>query len=159
MKKYLLHIIFVQALIATLGSLYYSNFGDPVANLATGELFNAANGFDPCDMCWWARILMYPIVVISGLGLIMKDKNALKYILFLAVSGVGLEIYHYLLQKTTFFSTSQICTLQNPCTAMSVDYLGFITIPFLCLMAFVVILGLTIWGLRTATTQKMKNEE
>ena len=34
-----LRIIFVQACLAMLGSLYFSNFGDPIANIAAGSLF------------------------------------------------------------------------------------------------------------------------
>jgi len=141
-----LKIIFIQALVATLGSLYYSNFGDPVADIANGTLFEG-KGFEPCRLCWWARIFMYPIVVISGLGLIMKDKNALKYIITLAIPGLALEAYHYALQKFDI-TTSETCTLANPCTALSVDYFGFITIPFLCFVAFAVILGVGWKGMK-----------
>jgi|GEM_PF-5956613 len=35
------YIIFIQSLIAMLGSLYFSNFGDPVANAQSGNLFPA----------------------------------------------------------------------------------------------------------------------
>lgn len=146
-KNIALKIIFAQSLLAMLGSLYYSNFGDPIAHLASGEILNPGNGFAPCHLCWWARILMYPIVAISGIGLFLNDKNALRYSLFLAVPGSTLEVYHYLLQKFDI-STPQFCTLDNPCVAMSVDYFGFITIPFLCLIAFIVILVASLWGLR-----------
>lgn len=137
-------VIFIQASLAMLGSLYYSNFGDPVANFQAGELFVVANGFDPCRLCWWARILMYPIVLISGLALYFKDTKALRYIIALSIPGVGLEIYHYMLQKFDLV-TSQACTMANPCEALKVDYFGFITIPFLCLTAFVVILLAATW--------------
>lgn len=56
------YVIFFQALIAMLGSLYYSNFGDPVANIQAGNFFPTEGGYEPCSMCRWARILMYPIV-------------------------------------------------------------------------------------------------
>lgn len=145
MKKNLL-IIFIQSLLALLGSLYYSNFGDPVLNIMAGDFFPIDNGLDPCNLCWWARILMYPIVVLSGLGLWWKDDAIIRYILALAIPGVLLETYHYALQKIDI-STSQVCTFENPCTAMNVDYLGFITIPFLCLVAFTVIVFFGVRGL------------
>lgn len=129
-------LIFWQSIIATLGSLYYSNFGDPIFNLSQGNLTGV--GLDPCHLCWWARILMYPIVFISGVALLKKDKNLPIYVLPFALFGVLLEIYHYLLQKLPI-QTSEMCTLVNPCDALKVNYLGFITIPFLCLVAFTVI--------------------
>lgn len=137
-------IIFIQASLAMLGSLYYSNFGDPVANIQAGELFVSANGLNPCQLCWWARILMYPIVIISGLALYYGDIKALRYVIALSIPGVALEIYHYLLQKVDL-ATSQACTMANPCEALKVDYFGFITIPFLCLTAFAVILMAATW--------------
>lgn len=127
--------IFVQSLAAMLGSLYYSTFGDPISNLAKNELFNTANGLVPCELCWYARILMYPLVVISYVGIARGDKRFTDYVLPFSILGIFLESYHYALQKlpiATFFT----CTSGNPCNALQVNYAGFITIPFLCLLAF-----------------------
>ncbi|MDQ3008752.1 MAG: disulfide bond formation protein B [bacterium] len=135
--------IFLQSLVATLGSLYYSTFGDPVVNAAAGNLFPADSGFTPCELCWFARILMYPIVFISYLGIAKQDRKWTDYILPMSILGVGLEIYHYSIQKlpiSNFFT----CSSDNPCNAMEVDYAGFITIPFLCLVAFSIILALAV---------------
>lgn len=132
-------LIFIQALIAMLGSLYYSNFGDPIENLQVGAFWIYGFGFDPCLLCIWARILMYPIVPISLIGFLKKAKDVHHYILPLAIPGLILEIYHYTLQKSSFESPFE-CTGANPCAALSVDYFGFITIPFLCGTAFIIIL-------------------
>lgn len=137
-KKYGLRIIFVQALVATLGSLYYGRYGDPVVNLMSGDLFNPANGYSPCTLCRYARILMYPLTLISLVGIIKKSYDAVDYMIIPVVLGILLELYHYSLQKFPI-STSAFCTKANPCNALQVDYFGFITIPFLCLIAFVVI--------------------
>jgi disulfide bond formation protein DsbB len=137
-------LIFSQALVAMLGSLYLSNFGDPVDNLKMGVFWLYGYGFDPCQLCWWARILMYPIVPISLVGILKKDPKFTSYILPLAIPGFFLEIYHYLMQKTSI-ANPFACTGANPCSAMYVDYLGFITIPFLCFTAFAVILGLSFY--------------
>lgn len=131
--------IFLQALTAMLGSLYFSNFGDPVENFKLGVFWLYGYGFDPCLLCVWARILMYPIVAISLVGIIKKAKDLHHYILPLAIPGILLETYHYALQKTNFENPFE-CTGANPCSALSVNYFGFITIPFLCWTAFAVIL-------------------
>lgn len=133
--------IFLQALVAMLGSLYYSNFGDPVENLKTGAFWIYGYGFDPCLLCTWARIFMYPIVAISLVGMIRKANDVYAYILPLSFMGVGLDSYHYLMQKTAIGNPFS-CTGANPCSALSVDYLGFITIPFQALSAFVIISAL-----------------
>ncbi len=137
-KQQRMLIIFIQALLAMLGSLYYSYFGDPLVNIQTGELFNLGNWLVPCDLCRWARILMYPIVFISGIALREKSTASVLTILVLSKIGVFLELYHYLLQKVNI-TTSFTCTFANPCNALEVNYLWFITIPFLCLVAFLII--------------------
>ncbi len=140
-KDWIRLAIFTQALVAMLGSLYLSNFGEPIENLKLGVFFLPGYGFDPCLLCIWARILMYPIVPISLLGFFKKAKDIHHYILPLAIPGLLLETYHYALQKTNFESPFE-CTGANPCAALSVNYFGFITIPFLCWTAFAVILVL-----------------
>lgn len=142
-------LIFAQALIAMLGSLYLSNFGDPIENLKLGVFWLYGFGLEPCQLCWWARIFMYPIVPISLVGILKKDWNFTSYVLPLAVPGFLLEVYHYLMQKTSI-ANPFACTGANPCTAMHVDYLGFITIPFLCFTAFAVIIGLSVYQRRLA---------
>lgn len=137
-------LIFAQALVAMLGSLYFSNFGDPIDNLRLGVFWLYGYGFEPCQLCWWARILMYPIVALSLVGALKKAKDLHHYIVPLAIPGLLLEIYHYTLQKTNI-SNPFGCTGDNPCSAMSVNYAGFITIPLLCLTAFAIILLLCWW--------------
>jgi disulfide bond formation protein DsbB len=138
LQNVIAYLIFLQAFIATLGSLYYSTFGDPVKNIMEGNPFPYASGFMPCELCWFARILMYPIVILSMVGMIKEDKKFTDYILPLSVIGIFLDIFHYGLQKFNWQNPFG-CTLSNPCNALQVQYLGFITIPFLALTAFTVI--------------------
>ena len=120
-----------------LGSLYYQYAGDPIANISHWLLFAA--WYTPCILCRWARILMYPIVLLSAIGIWKKDISIVNYILPMSIGGIWLEIYHYMLQKTDRLSVDTFCTKAAPCSALQVDYFGFITIPFLCLLAFIVI--------------------
>jgi len=135
--------VFVQSLLATLGSLYYSNFGDIVVNIQSGEWFPVGAGLEPCQLCWWARILMYPIVGLSYIALVKRQWSYFVYIRIAAFLGILLEMYHYAMQKFDFANPFG-CTLSNPCDALKVDYFDFITIPFLCLVAFVVVFILSL---------------
>jgi len=140
--------VFLQALVAMLGSLYYSTFGDPVRNLATGRLFPSSGGFEPCELCWFGRILMYPLVFITGVALIKEDRRFTDYVLPFSLPGLALGFYHYGLQKLDFPNPFR-CTAANPCSALQVNYLGFITIPLLEFVAFCVITGLAVWQIKT----------
>ncbi len=113
--------LFVAA-IATLGSLYYSEIA----------------GFIPCTLCWYQRILMYPLVLITLVGVIEQDEYLPYYVLPFTVIGMGVSGYHVLIQKG-MFSAPATCTIGIPCGLSYVNYLGFITIPLLAFTAFLII--------------------
>lgn len=81
----LMQLIFVISLLATIGSLYYGYYGDPVVNIMTRDLFNKANAIPACDLCWYVRVFQYPIVIISGIALLKKDYASVIYIWPLAL--------------------------------------------------------------------------
>lgn len=137
-RKYWLLIIFIQALIATLGSLYYGFFGDPVANMITKDFFSRANGLTPCVWCRYARICMYPIVFVSAVWLWKRTRDAVDYVLPLAIIGTLVEIYQ--VAQLYIPQIRGMCSRDVPCFIPSVNYFGWITIPLLCLTAFIVIL-------------------
>lgn len=116
--------ISIVSLIATLGSLYFSE----------------VRGFVPCTLCWYQRILMYPIVLISGVALFQKNARIALTTAVFSVIGGSISLYHYGIQKLSFLSDSAPACGNVPCTGQYVNYLGFITIPFLALIAFVLIL-------------------
>lgn len=136
--------IFLQAIIALCAPLYFSNFGDPVYEYITGTWFDKTDAFYPCQLCWWARIMMFPIVPLSLIAFYTKNKPILWYIYAVSIPGILLELFHYILQKPYLIGRESIenpfgCTAANPCAAVHVDYFGVMTIPFLCMMAFLVI--------------------
>ncbi|WP_010650088.1 disulfide oxidoreductase [Oceanobacillus massiliensis] len=120
----LLLLIWVQAILATGGSLFYSEI----------------MGFIPCELCWYQRILMYPLVVIYGFAAIKKEISVTLPGLILSGIGMFVSIYHYMVQKVpAFHEMGGSCTGGVPCNAVYVNYLGFVTIPFLAGIAFIVI--------------------
>ncbi len=93
-------------------------------------------GFTPCNLCWYARILMYPLVVIIGVGIIRRERHWVLYAAPLIGAGWLLELYHSLLQWGVIPEAIARCTASVPCTTKYIDLLGFITIPFMGLVAF-----------------------
>ncbi|MDH3518535.1 MAG: disulfide bond formation protein B [Acidimicrobiia bacterium] len=113
-----------------------------VAVLSTaGSLTYAiAYDFTPCELCWYQRITMYPLVVILGVGAYLKE-SVRRFALPLTITGMGLAIYHYLLQ--TFPNmTSSVCSVDVPCNSKYVNEFGFISIPFMALCGFIAITAL-----------------
>lgn len=119
----LVRLAWGQALVATLGSLYFSE----VMHLP------------PCVLCWYQRIAMYPLVVILGVGLFLRERRIRLYALPLSLIGFGIALYHNLLYYGILPESIQPCTSGVSCTSRQIEWLGFITIPLLSLVAFSVI--------------------
>jgi len=98
--------------------------------------FSDIRGFVPCNLCWYARILMYPLVVIIGVGILRREQQWVAYAAPLVAAGWMLELYHSLLQWGVIPETLTRCIASIPCTTKYIDYFGFVTIPFLGLLAF-----------------------
>ncbi len=116
------------SVIATLGSLYFS------------EILK----FEPCELCWYQRIIMYPLTVILAIAFAKKDDKVAIYMLTLSGIGIPLSLYHYLIQKVPFFTSHAPACGQVPCTGQYINWFGFITIPFLALVAFILIFSASI---------------
>ncbi|WP_203364112.1 disulfide oxidoreductase [Bacillus sp. REN10] len=122
-KENLLFTAWGTSFVAMLGSLYFS------------EVMK----YEPCELCWYQRIFMYPIVIILGLAVIKKEVTAAKYSLLLSIIGGSISLYHYAIQKLDFLADSAPACGRVPCTGMYINVFGFITIPFLALTAFIII--------------------
>src|SRR5690349_8017587 len=107
-----LYIALLAAWVAMLGSLYFSE----VAH------------FVPCVLCWYQRILMYPLTLLLAIGLMRKDENLPLLVLPFSVLGLGVATYHYLLEKTDLFDATATCQAGAPCTTAWINWFGFVTI-------------------------------
>ncbi|WP_203333870.1 disulfide oxidoreductase [Planococcus beigongshangi] len=119
----LLYGAWFVSLIAMLGSLYFSEI----------------KGFIPCELCWYQRISMYPLVLILGMATFKNDLMVPRYVLPLSLLGGSISILHYLEQKVPGFGGIKPCVNGVPCSSEYINWLGFITIPFLAFTAFLLI--------------------
>ena len=117
----LLYATWIIALVATVGSLFFSE----VMNLP------------PCVLCWYQRIAMYPLVLIIGIGIVTNDRRLKNYAVPICLSGLAISIYHNLLYYGILPESIAPCTEGISCTSRQIEWLGFITIPLLALAAFI----------------------
>jgi disulfide bond formation protein DsbB len=128
MKKLMLFIIWLQAIVATLGSLYFS------------EIMHLT----PCTLCWYQRICMYPLAAIMTVGLFRKDTKIYSYVFPLSIIGLIIAGYHNLLVYNIISEKIVTCTAGVPCGLTIMKWFGFITIPLLSFTAFLIINSLMI---------------
>lgn len=105
-----------------------------------GSLFlSEVMRFEPCKLCWFQRIFMYPLVILLGMACYRSDKRLIPYLLPLSVIGGLISMYHYAEQKIPGLAKLLPCTVGIPCDQDYLDYFGVITIPLLALIAFILI--------------------
>lgn len=127
--RYAQPIIVLQAGAATLGSLIFS------------ELLHQP----PCNLCWYQRIFMYPLFIVALWSPRKASRSQLIYQLALAIPGGFLATYHYIMQQTGWGKELTGCSLEASCSDIGWNIGGFITIPFLSMIGFIVILLANSW--------------
>lgn len=116
----------IVALISMSGSLFFSDIA----------------GYDPCKLCWLQRILMYPQVLLLGIASFRKDKNIISYILPFTIMGMGLSLYHYVMQiYPQHFVPCSTVGYSVSCSEKFFLTFGYITIPMMAFTAFTLITG------------------
>ncbi len=124
----IIFLCFLIATTATLGSLFFS------------EVMQ----FIPCNMCWYQRIFMYPLVFIFLINLLYPDDKVFKYAFTLVFIGLIISIYHNLLMFGIIPESAVPCANGVPCSTEYINWLGFITIPFLSMVSYLAIFILLI---------------
>ncbi len=116
----LLFAAWILALISTLGALFI------------GEVM----GQMPCLLCWYQRIAMFPLAVISMVASYTMDMGVWRYALPLAVIGGLIAAYHSLLYMGIIPKAIEPCGAGPSCSGANMMILGNIPIPLLSLGAF-----------------------
>ena len=124
--KHALSFALAVALIAMLGSLFYSEIA----------------GYEPCKLCWFQRILMYPQAILLGIAWLKEDHGIVLYSIALSSLGALIAGYNYLLQIG--FVPSIGCSAVGysiNCSQRFVMQFGYVTIPLMALTAFLLIIS------------------
>lgn len=126
-------LTFIVAFLSAAGSLYFS------------EIML----LEPCKLCWYQRILMYPLVVLNAVAIMRKEARFYAYNLVLSVPGFLIAVYHYVIQMRGEAVTGfAACTAGGKsCTEIDWTVGGFLTIPLLSALAFLFVTLLNLVGL------------
>ena len=106
------------------------------ATATAGSLYLSLGlGLVPCELCWYQRILMYPLVVVLGVAAVERRAAVRRTALPLSVLGSAVAAYHSSLQATTVS-----CGFTGECAAVlwRAPVVG-LTVPNLSLVAFVLV--------------------
>lgn len=132
----LLFVAWLIALAATLGALFSSEI----------------MGLEPCVLCWYQRIAMFPLALMLALALTPLDVRVVRYALPLALVGAAIAAYHTLLVWGLVPKELVPCGQGPSCAEVKLELLGFITLPLLSLTAFALIVIL-LWILKSRSSE------
>jgi Disulfide bond formation protein DsbB len=121
-----LWVAFWVALLATAGSLYFSEIAH----------------FEPCRLCWYQRIGMYPLPVILGIAAARHDLGIRIYVRALTAIGAAIALYHVAFEWLPDALDTGACGTGPSCAVIWFRVFGFISFPTLALTAFLLIFTL-----------------
>ena len=118
---YELWLAFLVSAVATAGSLFFSE----VAH------------FFPCELCWFQRIFMYPLAIVTLLAALANDYRVARYLLPLPYSARLLRLPPARRERASS-SRPRRASLSAPggCATKWIDEFGYVTIPTLALTGF-----------------------
>src|SRR3546814_19949738 len=85
-------------------------------------------GLDPCELCWYQRIVMFPLVFVLAVGLATSDTQVFRYALPLVAAGWLVAAYHNLLYVGVIPEALQPCGAGPSCAKADLNLFGFISI-------------------------------
>lgn len=126
LKSYALYFAWVIALSGTMLSLYF------------GELLR----YEPCRLCWYQRIFLFPLAIILGIGAYRQEGRISSYALPLCLLGGAFSLYQVLEIYVPSVRTPALCGYINECSNTLFELWGFITFPLISLVGFVAMIVL-----------------
>lgn len=125
------------AAVCTAGSLYLSEVA----------------GYPPCRLCWYQRFAMYPLVPLLAAAAWRGSRRLASVGAILAATGATVSIWHMLVERNPDLESATTCELDNPCSTIWVEHLGYLTIPTMALSGFVLVVALVIVARSTSAQE------
>lgn len=128
--RYGLYTAWLIALASLLGSLYFREIGH----------------IEPCNLCWYQRICVFPLTIILGIAAYRGFTGIMPYVLPQSLIGLVLACYQIAIQEIPGWYPIPMCGAGPSCSEKIDVGLGFITMPMLSATSFLVISLLLIFA-------------
>ena len=123
--------LYTTWLIATLGTLI-------------SLYFSELRHMEPCHLCWYQRICLFPLPVILGIAAYRGFLGIARYVLPLVAIGLFFAVYQVMMQEIPGWNPIDICG-GGPSCENGTPVFGPITLPMLSATCFLV-LGILLSG-------------
>ncbi len=131
-QPYSYHLAFLLSLIATLASLFLSE----------------AVKFQPCILCWYQRVMMYPQPILLYISLVRNERFLKPYLITMSVIGAVVSAYHYGLQRfpQSLYAPCNTDLSGVSCIKGYLFYFGYMSFPLMALTVFVLLIILMLFS-------------
>lgn len=116
-----------------------------LAAIVGSLLYSEVIGYEPCLLCWWQRVFIYPNFVLFLVAISKKTRNVFDYILPLGIIASIIAAY----QSYANLGGGSIlpCTAEGgACSKVYVLEFGYITIPLMGLTIAVYLIVVSLIG-------------
>jgi disulfide bond formation protein DsbB len=134
---YALYAAWLIACLGMVGSLYFS------------EIQN----FEPCHLCWYQRICLYPLVFLLGLSTYHASYAMIPFTLPQVVLGFIIALYQVAIQENPKWQHIELCGAGPSCLDKIDIGLGPLTIPMLSALTFLIIIGCLLYAWRQSLSE------
>lgn len=123
------------------GSLPFVAFCVTLGMAALTLFFEYVGGFEPCVLCWWQRVCMFPQILLLAIALWKKEaERIIDYCLGLSVIGLLIGIYNYSL---LYMPSLAPCSAAGvSCAKVHFVEFGYITFPMWAITGFALLICL-----------------
>ena len=175
-----LFILTVKVVMVALGSVASESFRDRVlafgyrgymfgillvslAAVVGAMIYQIVYATPVCELCWWQRVFLFPIVVIAGVavwcGVATRRAYAHISVAILSLLGLGVAVYHYYFHLQGLILKNVIAVpcggngILAVCGDSPILTFGFVTIPLMGMLTFIVLLILALLAGKAQTLQ------
>jgi disulfide bond formation protein DsbB len=114
-------------------------FGFSLFAAAMTLVYSDYLGIEPCSLCWWQRVFLYPQVILFGAAAWKKDSYIAEYSIVLSFFGAGVALYQHFLQ---IFPGSLPCPSTGvSCAQRFLFEFGFVTYPLMAFALFTLLMA------------------
>jgi disulfide bond formation protein DsbB len=111
---------------------------------------------EPCELCWYQRILLYPQVVLFAVALWKKERSVWLYSVWLSVIGGAIALYHHALQMGyDIYKPCSTALFAADCSKPEFVEFGFVTFPFMSFIMFATLILLYFTHKRSPRTEAL----
>lgn len=115
-----------------------------IVGIVTTLYYSEIAGFEPCKLCWFQRIFLYPQAVIILVALFRRTRDIGYHLIALSVVGVIIALYHYNLQWGGAPLIPCSADLTLACSKRYFVEFGYITESMMALTAFLSLIALSL---------------